>query len=107
VEHLEATHFRLYQRYRAARPDTPILFVSRPDLRRGEEDIARQKTIRKTYQIARKNGDTRVYFLNGGSFFTADRDICTVDGTHPNDLGFYRMAKKLYQKMGQIAPELL
>lgn len=104
VEHLNATHLRLYQRYRAARPDTPILFISRPDLRRGEEDIARRNIIRKTYQFARKNGDTKVYFLNGGSFFATDRDFCTVDGTHPNDLGAYRMAKKIYQTICKIDP---
>ena len=24
-----------------------------------------------------------------------DRDACTMDGAHPNDFGFYRMAKSL------------
>lgn len=28
-----------------------------------------------------------------------DRENCTVDGVHPNDLGFYRMAKKIYEKL--------
>lgn len=30
-EYLEKTHFRLYQRYREKRPDTPIVFLSNPD----------------------------------------------------------------------------
>lgn len=102
VEHLEKTHFRLYERYRAARPDTPILFLTRPDHRGKESDVARERVVRKTYAIARKNGDTLVYFLAGKSFFTTDRDICTVDGTHPNDFGFYCMAKKIYRKMCEI-----
>jgi hypothetical protein len=45
-----------------------------------------------------------VYFLDGETLFGADdRDICTVDRLHPNDLGFYRIAKvihPLYQQLG-------
>ena len=41
-------------------------------------------------------GDKRVRFLDGETFFgTVDADLCTVDGTHPNDLGFYCMAKAI------------
>ena len=38
-------------------------------------------------------GDEKVYFLAGKTLFGKDDRInCTVDGTHPNDLGFRRMA---------------
>ena len=106
-EHLEKTHFRLYERYRQARPNTPILFLSRPDFHGKETDIERERLIEKTYTVAREKGDTQVYFLPGKSYFEIDRDFCTVDGTHPNDLGAYRMATDIYQKMGEISPKFL
>ena len=37
--------------------------------------------------------DKNLYFVDGASFYQAtDRDYCTVDNCHPNDLGFYYMA---------------
>ena len=44
--------------------------------------------------------------IDGETFYgDTDRDLCTLDGIHPNDLGFYRMAlavepllKKLLEK---------
>ena len=37
--------------------------------------------------------DKNVYFVDGKKMFgKEDRDMCTVDGSHPNDLGFLRMA---------------
>ena len=55
-------------------------------------EIARRDVIRTTYENAVKAGDQNVWFIPGELLFgTEDRDACTVDGTHPNDLGFYRM----------------
>lgn len=46
-----------------------------------------------TYRKGRAAGDRNLYFIDGASLFAgADRAECTVDGCHPNDLGFYRMA---------------
>ena len=34
-----------------------------------------------------------MYFIDGQTMFDGEfADSCTVDGCHPNDLGFYRMA---------------
>ena len=50
-----------------------------------------------------KNGDKIVYFVDGETFFgQKDRTLCTVDLTHPNDIGFYRMAETIYPVMKQI-----
>ena len=44
---------------------------------------------------ARANGDRNVYFIDGKDLLKGrDREDNTVDGVHPNDLGFYRMAQK-------------
>ncbi len=93
---LEATHFRMYERYRAGRPETPLLLVSRPDFERDGESAARLAIVRGTYERASAAGDENVYFLDGRELFAKeDRVNCTVDGTHPNDLGFYRMAQAI------------
>ena len=40
-----------------------------------------------------KNGDERVAYIDGYAMFSGDNaDVYTVDGTHPNDAGFLRMA---------------
>ena len=44
----------------------------------------------------RNNGDENIYFYDGNNIF-GKKDILEscVDGTHPTDLGFYRMANSL------------
>jgi len=38
-------------------------------------------------------GDKHALFVDGETLYgQVDRDMCAVDGTHPNDLGFLRMA---------------
>ncbi len=104
AEHLEKTHFPFYETFRKLQPDTPILMISMPDCDRiPEQAKEREAIIRKSYRKAKAHGDTNVYFLSGKTLFgKEDRVNCTVDRVHPNDLGFYRMAKKIYQKMKQI-----
>lgn len=94
-EHLENTHSALYRRYREANPKTPVIFVSKPDIRLdNREDIRRRDVIYQTYIAALKSGDERVYYLDGYQLFVGHRRYdCTVDGCHPNDLGFARMAE--------------
>ena len=100
AEYLADTHYPLYKAYRKARPDTPILFISRPDFYRTEDGAMREKVIRATYMRARKDGDNNVYFLAGKSFY-GKRPCCdfAVDGCHPTDYGFAVMADKIYKKM--------
>lgn len=96
-EHLEKTHEVFFQFIRERRPELPVVFVSRPDvdLNMSDGDV-RKAIIRRTYDRAVAAGDRRVYFVDGLLLFGAsDRDACTVDGCHPNDLGFYRMAQAI------------
>ena len=69
--------------------------VSMPDVDRDPEySSCRRAIIMNTYLTARKNGDKKVWFVDGGSILNIfGGDNGTVDGTHPNDLGFYLMAK--------------
>lgn len=98
AEHLEATHEKFFQRVRQAYPKIPVIMLSRPDVDGDEEDSTlRRDIIRRTYDNAMRAGDKNVWFMDGGTFFGEEgRSECTVDGTHPNALGFMRMAEKIY-----------
>ena len=93
-EYLEKTHLPLYRTVRAKNPDLPILFLSEPEVvLNPQRMLPRLEIIRKTYLTAKAEGDEKVWFLPGTKIYEgAHWDTCTVDGCHPNDLGFYRMA---------------
>ena len=103
-DHLQATHEAFFRIIRNAKPELPVVIMSRPDTDKDPEDAAlRRQIIRNTYERARAAGDQHVWFLDGGTFFgTHGRAECTVDGTHPNALGFQRMAEALYPLLQMI-----
>lgn len=94
AEHLKKTHFRLYEAIRKTHPDIPYLMLSRYDFNSHyEENIARRDVIYETYRRARAAGDRNVIYIDGASVFRGQyQEMCTVDGTHPNDLGFALLA---------------
>ena len=102
-EHLRQTHEPFFKLIRKAHPGLPVIFVSKPD--RGAHDspesIARRRgIIFQTYMNAHQAGDRNVEFVDGQTLFDGpDRTACTVDGCHPNDLGFYRMACTIGEKV--------
>lgn len=113
--YLEKTHRRGFEIFRAKHPDTPVLFVSAPgwtwtgmySVTRGSKEIPeapyRRDAIWRTYRDAWNSGDRNVFFLDGNSFFASnERNDCTVDCIHPNDLGMYRIAQKLYDALVSI-----
>ena len=66
-------------------------------------DEVLKEIIFSTYRYALDHGDKNVYFIDGSMLFgEADGDACTVDGCHPNDLGFYRMARGLEPVLRKI-----
>ena len=90
-ELLEQTHFAMYQKIRKKHPDIPYLMISK---HHGATMADKQSRtiIMDSYRRAVALGDQNVYFVDGRSLFAElDPDACTVDGGHPNDLGFYRM----------------
>lgn len=102
---LKEHHAPFFKKIREAHPDLPILLVTRPDQDKTEykvywEENFTQKSrdvIYETYQEAVASGDDKVRFLDGYDLYgDKDRDACSVDGCHPNDLGFYRMAEAMY-----------
>ena len=68
--------------------------ISRPQVNPSADADARREIVRTTYEHALARGDRNVYFIDGAQFFDErECQFCTVDGTHPNDLGFARMAE--------------
>ena len=59
--------------------------------------------MRKTYKNAIARGDKNVYFIDGKTLFgKRDRDLCTVDATHPNDIGHMRMANGIARVLEKL-----
>jgi hypothetical protein len=94
IEHLKNTHDKIYKKMRGRNPGLPVIFVSRPDFDKNIDDASmRREVIYETYLNALNSGDKNVFYIDGKSLFMGEyRDCCTVDGTHPNDSGFVRMA---------------
>lgn len=93
-EMLQNTHSRMYHIIREKNPDIPYIIISRPDFTGAYEDsVNRRAIIYDTYREAIESGDRNVYFIDGESIFRGKyREMATVDGCHPNDLGSALMA---------------
>ena len=102
VEHLRNTHYRLYETIRAAHPNTPIILMTRPDFESGEDSVGLRGVVLDTYKRAINQNDQNVAFVDGEMMFGKnDRELCTVDTRHPNDLGFYRMAHAVHPVLAE------
>ena len=100
-DYLKQTHKRMYDMIREKHPDIPYIMLSRPDFDCGyDESILRRNVIMETYRLAREAGDKNVYYIDGAGIFRGpDEDMCTVDRTHPSDIGFAKMADAIGETM--------
>ena len=102
VEHLEATHERMFLKIREKQPNLPVIMISRPYYTATPIRDARFAVIKKTYENAKARGDENVYLIHGGEIFGDAENECTVDDCHLTDLGFYMMAKAVYPIIKEI-----
>ncbi|GAA3401838.1 SGNH/GDSL hydrolase family protein [Paenibacillus hodogayensis] len=103
VEMMERTLPEFIRICREAHPDTPILVVSKiqyarerfdPQLLQRRLDMKRVEM--EAVEACRSKGDTNIHFFDGTVLLGTDSyNECTVDGVHPTDLGFLRMADTL------------
>lgn len=99
---LRQTHLPFLQRILEKQPHLPVVVMTRPDPDFSEADYQRRDAVLATYEWA-VSQRVPVYFVDGWSMFgTSGRDCCTVDGCHPNDLGFYRMAQAVIPVLYRI-----
>ena len=101
IEYLRRTHYRFYRIVRENNPELPIIMASMPNLDlQPTYRSERRAVIRESYERAIAEGDRLVRFIDGIKMFgEEERDACTMDGAHPNDLGFYLMAKSIFPYM--------
>jgi lysophospholipase L1-like esterase len=101
-EHMEKTLPEFIRIYRDVHPDVPILVLSKIRYARElfddallEKRLRMQRFQRETVERLNRQGDRNIYFYDGSGLLGANFHECTVDGVHPTDLGFMRMADGL------------
>lgn len=101
-EHLAETLPGFIRILRAKHPVTPMLLVSKVAYAREVFDKELKNAREMCKKIERENvercqaaGDKNIYFIDAEFFQGEDFWECTVDGVHPTDMGFYRMAENL------------
>ena len=87
---------------REKHPKVPMLVVSKVAYAREifDKSLKDYRETCKKIEIENVNrcraaGDENIYFIDAEFFQGEDFWECTVDGVHPTDLGFYRMAENL------------
>lgn len=99
---LREKHFPFYETVRTAHPDIPVVMMSAPDVAVGKPGFAeRREVVLESYRKAKDRKDN-VFFADGKELYGNTPFDATVDGIHPNDLGFYNMAsylKKIFEKI--------
>lgn len=103
-EYLESTHERMFLEFRSKHEDTPVLLMSRPNRSSQGSDIYnRMKIVEKTYLNAVNRGDKNVWFIPGCDLLDPELEgNYNVDNTHPNDLGFFSMAKVIRPVLSEM-----
>ncbi|WP_168120022.1 SGNH/GDSL hydrolase family protein [Paenibacillus sp. HB172176] len=110
VELYEETLPAFIRILREAHPDVPILVVSKikfaaefckRDLL--EKRLGMKKIALRTIEQLEKEGARQLHFFDGEQLL-GEEDFyeCTVDGVHPTDLGFLRMADNLSPALRQL-----
>lgn len=99
VELLRERHLECYKTIRYNNVNSLIIFISR--FSGGisiseEEEKEREKIINNTYNYALNNNDKNVEFINGRYISKKLKNSFFVDDRHPNDIGMYIIAKKIY-----------
>ncbi len=94
---------------REKHPDTPILIMSKIRYASAplgspadKELMSRRDFQRNLVDERRISGDKNIYFLDGSEILGDDYDECTVDGSHPTDLGSARIADALLPAIEEI-----
>ena len=104
AQHLIDTHGRFYEIIREKNPSLPIVFVTAPDVNYQQGSfVDRRAVVMQNYARYYDAGDKNLYFIDGASFYqNTDADFCSVDGCHPNDMGFHYMAEGMLPTLRKI-----
>lgn len=104
AEFLKNTHERMFKIIRKAQPDLPIIMMTSTTMPFHMDDAPkRREIIYTTYKNALDSGDRNVYYIDGDKIYNHTDDSSTVEGSHPNDLGFTHIA----DVVGNIVKKLI
>ena len=94
---------------RTEHPTTPILIMSKTRYAAATDGSEMYKLLMSNRDFQSElvknrklKGDQNIYFLDGSEVLGDDYFECTVDGSHPSDLGSYRIAEALLSKIKDI-----
>jgi len=94
-DYLRQTHRPFLKTILDKNPALPVIAMSRPYPNLPGTDGERMEIVRETCAWAASQG-AQIQLVDSLSLLGGrGRDSCTVDRTHPNDLGFFRMAETL------------
>jgi lysophospholipase L1-like esterase len=109
AELLQKTFPEFIRILRSAHPNVSILAISRiPTASESFNQAARKTRLerrdfqKRTVDELRAKGDRMISFKDGSDLLGEGFDECTVDGSHPTDLGFLRMADGLTPVLKKI-----
>jgi hypothetical protein len=110
LQHLRDTHYALYETVRKANPTAPIIMMTMPTInghQTREGLMKRRNIIFETIEKAKAQGDENIYIIDCyGCFGECERGECgTVDNSHPDSLGFLRMAEALLPTLKKVLGE--
>lgn len=98
----------LVKTLRAAHTDTPIVLVENVPYEQGwflssskDAYVKKNQALRAAYARLCAGGVKSLYYIRSDEFFGHDQDA-TVDGVHPNDIGFLRMADAIEPTLRHI-----
>ncbi|MBS1826003.1 MAG: SGNH/GDSL hydrolase family protein [Acidobacteria bacterium] len=98
---------------RKAHPTTPIILIenviytqSEAVSSRPEQAREKNRALRAIYEKLKAEGDRNLYYVPGANLLGLDGEG-TVDGSHPTDLGFLRMADEIGPVVGQVIARTL
>lgn len=93
----------MFDKIRACKPNLPILILPAPIYEPNDEWARRKEIVYNTYLCAVDTGDTNVYYIDGKQLMLPyARHDGTVDGCHPNDLGFKCIAENIESVLKNI-----
>lgn len=102
-ELLRERHHRFYEIVRKKHKDIPVIFMSAPFTPRAEGTLEiTRKIVIESYERAKARGEN-VYFIDGKTIYGEEYyDCATVDGAHPTDYGFVKMAEAVLDVMKRL-----
>lgn len=102
-ERLREKHYPFYKKIREKNKELPIIMMSAPySLYFKPTQTVSKKIVEESFRKARET-DKNVYYIDGRKMLGEEFiDCATVDGCHPNDYGFVKMAQAVLNTLKEI-----